>query len=100
MYLRFLITVNGELNNSTIAVHIGQVSRLFWHLCYAIILRFWQALNVVGQAGKLQTISGFQMHQMPMWLALTKQAEIVTDRATPPASILQGPCILSLQHNV
>jgi hypothetical protein len=24
----------------------------------------------------------------------------VTDRATPPASILQGPCILSLQHNV
>ncbi|KAJ7804559.1 hypothetical protein B0H14DRAFT_2612169 [Mycena olivaceomarginata] len=82
MYLRFLITVNGELNNSTIAVHIGQ------------------ALNVVGQAGKPRTISGFQMHQMPMWLALTKQAEIVTDRATPPASILQGPCILSLQHNV
>ncbi|KAJ7730639.1 hypothetical protein B0H14DRAFT_2640190 [Mycena olivaceomarginata] len=25
MYLRFLITVNGELNNSTIAVHIGQI---------------------------------------------------------------------------
>ncbi|KAJ7344070.1 hypothetical protein DFH08DRAFT_962212 [Mycena albidolilacea] len=39
-------------------------------------------------AGKPRTISVFQTHQTPMWPASTKQAEIVTDRATPPASIL------------
>ncbi|KAJ7786697.1 hypothetical protein B0H14DRAFT_2400446 [Mycena olivaceomarginata] len=72
MYSRFLITVGGELNNSVIAVCVGQISRLFWCHHYAIILRFWQALNVVGQAGKPRTISGFQTYQTPMWLASTK----------------------------
>ncbi|KAJ7803957.1 hypothetical protein B0H14DRAFT_3883783 [Mycena olivaceomarginata] len=41
MYPRFLIAVNEELNSSPVTVHIGQ------------------ALDVVGQAGKPRTISGF-----------------------------------------
>ncbi|KAJ7459197.1 hypothetical protein B0H11DRAFT_2242764 [Mycena galericulata] len=61
MYPRFLITVDKELN------------------CMPVTVRVGQALDVVGQAGKLRTISGFQMHQTPVRLATTECAELATE---------------------
>ncbi|KAJ7761863.1 hypothetical protein B0H14DRAFT_2403682 [Mycena olivaceomarginata] len=59
MYPRLLITVDEELNSSPVTVHVEQ------------------ALDVVGQAGKPRTISGFQTHQTPVRLATTERAELV-----------------------
>ncbi|KAJ7910625.1 armadillo-type protein [Mycena leptocephala] len=50
MYPRFLITVDEELNSMPVTVRVGQ------------------ALDVVGQAGKPRTISGFQTHQTPEFI--------------------------------
>ncbi|KAJ7455011.1 hypothetical protein B0H11DRAFT_2324671 [Mycena galericulata] len=61
MYPRFLITVDEELN------------------CMPVTVRVDQALDVVGQAGKPRTISGFQTHQTPVRLATTECAELATE---------------------
>src|SRR5580700_1050159 len=48
MYPRFLITLNKELENEAVAVRVGQ------------------AVDVVGQAGRPKTITGFQTHSTPV----------------------------------
>ncbi|KAJ7145355.1 armadillo-type protein [Mycena crocata] len=79
MYPRFLITVDEELNSMPVTVRVGQ------------------ALDVVGQAGKPRTISGFQTHQTPVRLATTERAELATEEFIPFGYVLEG--IVILQKN-
>lgn len=76
MYPRFLITLDEELKNIPVTVRVGQ------------------AVDVVGQAGKPRTISGFQTHQTPVRVATTERAELGTEEYLPFASVLEGFVIL------
>ncbi|KAJ7251696.1 hypothetical protein C8J57DRAFT_1723109 [Mycena rebaudengoi] len=72
MFPRFLITVDEELNSMPVTVRVGQ------------------AIDVVGQAGKPRTISGFQTHQTPVRLATTERAELATEEYIPFGHVLEG----------
>ncbi|KAF8999058.1 armadillo-type protein [Cyathus striatus] len=76
MYPRFLITLDEELNSKPVTVRVGQ------------------AVDVVGQAGKPRTISGFQTHQTPVRLGTTERAELATEEYIPFAHVLEGFVIL------
>ncbi|KAH9942824.1 armadillo-type protein [Amylocystis lapponica] len=76
MYPRFLITLDEELNNLPVTVRVGQ------------------AVDVVGQAGKPRTISGFQTHQTPVRLGTTERAELATEEYIPFAHVLEGFVVL------
>ncbi|KAJ7275052.1 armadillo-type protein [Mycena rebaudengoi] len=76
MFPRFLITVDEELNSMPVTVRVGQ------------------AIDVVGQAGKPRTISGFQTHQTPVRLATTERAELATEEYIPFGHVLEGFVIL------
>ena len=52
------------------------------------MLNLFQAVDVVGQAGKPKTITGFQTHTTPVLLAYGERAELATEE-----------CILSLLTN-
>lgn len=51
-------------------------------------------MDVVGQAGKPRTISGFQTHQTPVRLGTTERAELATEEYLPFAHVLEGFVIL------
>ncbi|KIY48432.1 26S proteasome regulatory complex, non-ATPase subcomplex, Rpn1 subunit [Fistulina hepatica ATCC 64428] len=76
MYPRFLITLDEDLNPLPVTVRVGQ------------------AVDVVGQAGKPRTISGFQTHQTPVRLGTTERAELATEEYIPFAPVLEGFVIL------
>ncbi|KAI0635261.1 26S proteasome regulatory complex non-ATPase subcomplex Rpn1 subunit [Trametes polyzona] len=76
MYPRFLITLDEELNTLPVSVRVGQ------------------AVDVVGQAGKPRTISGFQTHTTPVRLGTTERAELATEEYIPFAHVLEGFVIL------
>lgn len=76
MYPRFLITLDENLENKPITVRVGQ------------------AIDVVGQAGKPRTISGFQTHQSPVRLGTTERAELATEEFIPFSPILEGFVVL------
>ena len=73
---RFLITLNEDLENIPVSVRVGQ------------------AVDVVGQAGKPRTISGFQTHSTPVRLGTTERAELATEEYIPFAHVLEGFVIL------
>ncbi|KAG2132736.1 26S proteasome regulatory complex non-ATPase subcomplex Rpn1 subunit [Suillus bovinus] len=76
MYPRFLITLDENLESKPVTVRVGQ------------------AVDVVGQAGKPRTISGFQTHQTPVRLGTTERAELATEEFIPYAHVLEGFVIL------
>ncbi|KAH7882342.1 26S proteasome regulatory complex non-ATPase subcomplex Rpn1 subunit [Phlebopus sp. FC_14] len=76
MHPRFLITLNEDLESLPVTVRVGQ------------------AVDVVGQAGKPRTISGFQTHQTPVRLGTTERAELATEEYIPYAHVLEGFVIL------
>jgi len=76
MYPRFLITLDEELKNMPVSVRVGQ------------------AVDVVGQAGKPRTISGFQTHTTPVRMGTTERAELATEEFIPYAHVLEGFVIL------
>ncbi|KIK70142.1 hypothetical protein GYMLUDRAFT_34615 [Collybiopsis luxurians FD-317 M1] len=76
MYPRFMITLDEELNSLPVAVRVGQ------------------AVDVVGQAGKPRTISGFQTHTTPVRLGTTERAELATEEFIPYAAVLEGFVVL------
>lgn len=49
-----------------------------------------QAVDVVGQAGKPRTISGFQTHQTPVRLGQTERAELATEEFMSYSHVLEG----------
>ncbi len=58
---RMLVTFDEELNRLPVTVRVGQ------------------AVDVVGQAGKPKTITGFQTHTTPVLLASGERAELATE---------------------
>jgi len=73
---RFLITLDENLQSKPVTVRVGQ------------------AIDVVGQAGKPRTISGFQTHQSPVRLGTTERAELATEEFIPFSHVLEGLVIL------
>ena len=57
-------------------------------------VRVGQAVEVVGQAGRPKTISGFQSHTTPVPLAVTERAELAGDEFMFEGSSLEGIVIL------
>ncbi len=51
-------------------------------------------IDAVGQAGKPRTISGFQMHQSPVWLGTAERAELAMEEFIPFTPVLQGFVVL------
>ncbi|KAF8634856.1 hypothetical protein AX17_004104 [Amanita inopinata Kibby_2008] len=76
MYPQFLITLDEDRNSTPVTVRVGQ------------------ALEIVGQAGKPRTISGFQTHQTPVRLGTMERAELATEEYIPFAHVLEGLVIL------
>jgi 26S proteasome regulatory subunit N1 len=78
MYPRFLITLDEELKSLPTSVRVGQ------------------AVDVVGQAGRPRTITGFQTHTSPVRLGTLERAELGSDEYLSYASVLEGESILGM----
>jgi len=76
MYPRFLITLDESLELLPVSVRVGK------------------AVDVVGQAGKPKTISGFQTHTSPVRLGTYDRAELATEEYLSYAPVLEGFVIL------
>lgn len=76
MQPRMLMTVDENLKPLPVPVRVGQ------------------AVDVVGQAGRPKTITGFQTHTTPVLLAAGDRAELATEKYIPLSSILEGFVIL------
>lgn len=59
-----------------------------------VSVRVGQAVDVVGQAGRPKTITGFQQHQTPVLLSAGDRAELATEKYIALASVLEGVVIL------
>eukprot|EP00918_Siedleckia_nematoides_P046027 GHVU01100887.1.p1 GENE.GHVU01100887.1~~GHVU01100887.1.p1 ORF type:complete len:874 (-),score=98.80 GHVU01100887.1:308-2821(-) len=59
-----------------------------------VSIRVGQAVDVVGQAGKPKTITGFQTHTTPVLLAYGERAELATDQYLAVSPLLEGFVIL------
>ncbi|XP_072163090.1 26S proteasome non-ATPase regulatory subunit 2-like [Diadema setosum] len=73
---RMLVTFDEELRPLPVQVRVGQ------------------AVDVVGQAGKPKTITGFQTHTTPVLLAYGERAELATEEYLPATPIMEGFVIL------
>ncbi|KAE8227527.1 hypothetical protein CF319_g30 [Tilletia indica] len=76
MYPRFLITLDENLETLPVSVRVGK------------------AVDVVGQAGKPKTISGFQTHTSPVRLGTYDRAELATEEYLSYVPVLEGFVIL------
>ena len=76
MYPRFLITLDENLEELPTSVRVGK------------------AVDVVGQAGKPRTISGFQTHTTPVRVGTYERAELGTEEYLSYAHVLEGFSIL------
>lgn len=76
MQPRMLVTFDEELNPLAVPVRVGL------------------AVDVVGQAGKPKTITGFQTHTTPVLLAFGERAELATEEYVPLTPIMEGFVIL------
>ena len=94
MYPRFLITLNEQLESIPVTVRVGQVSVLLHFCCRFSLISFLQAVEVVGQAGKPRTISGFQTYSTPVRLGATERAELATEEFIPYSNVLENFVIL------
>ena len=73
---RMLITFDEELRPLPVSVRVGQ------------------AVDVVGQAGKPKTITGFQTHTTPVLLAHGERAELATEDYVSLTPLMEGFVIL------
>ncbi|CAE6171490.1 unnamed protein product [Arabidopsis arenosa] len=76
MQPRMMLTVDENLKPISVPVRVGQ------------------AVDVVGQAGRPKTITGFQTHSTPVLLAAGERAELATEKYIPLSPILEGFIIL------
>ncbi|DAZ95507.1 TPA: hypothetical protein N0F65_001846 [Lagenidium giganteum] len=76
MQPRMLITLDEELNPLPVSVRVGQ------------------AVEIVGQAGRPKSITGFQTHTTPVLLNVKDRAELATDEYLPHTNVLEGVVIL------
>lgn len=73
---RMLITLDEELQPLPVSVRVGQ------------------AVDIVGQAGRPKSITGFQTHTTPVLLNVKDRAELATDEYLPVTNVLEGVVIL------
>lgn len=73
---RMLVTFDEDLQPLPVSVRVGQ------------------AVDVVGQAGKPKTITGFQTHTTPVLLAYGERAELATEEYIPLNPVVEGFVIL------
>lgn len=73
---RMLMTVDENLKPLSVPVRVGQ------------------AVDVVGQAGRPKTITGFQTHSTPVLLSAGDRAELATEKYIPLSPVLEGFVIL------
>lgn len=64
-----------------------------------VSVRVGQAVDVVGQAGKPKTITGFQTRTTPVLLSYGERAELATDEYIALSPILEGFVILKQNPN-
>ncbi|KAG8386850.1 hypothetical protein BUALT_Bualt03G0191900 [Buddleja alternifolia] len=76
MQPRMLMTVDENLKPLSVPVRVGQ------------------AVDVVGQAGRPKTITGFQTHSTPVLLSAGDRAELATEKYIPVSPVLEGFVIL------
>lgn len=76
MHPRFLITLTEDLKPLPVNVRVGQ------------------AVDVVGQAGRPKTITGWQTQNTPVLLAYGERAELEDDQFLPLSHTLEGLVIL------
>jgi len=76
MHPRFLVTLDEELKPLTVNVRVGQ------------------AVDVVGQAGRPKTITGWQTQSTPVLLAYGERAELEDEQFISLSSNLEGLVIL------
>ncbi len=57
-------------------------------------VRVGQAVDVVAQAGRPKSISGFQTHTSPVLLAAGERAELGTEKWLPRSGVMEGVVIL------
>jgi len=81
MQPRMLVTFDEDLNQLTVPVRVGI------------------AVDVVGQAGKPKTITGFQTHTTPVLLAMGERAELATEEYISLTPIMEGFVILRKNPN-
>lgn len=55
-----------------------------------VTVRVGQAVDVVGQAGKPKTITGFQTHTTPVLLAYGERAELATEECILAVNVVCG----------
>lgn len=60
----------------------------------SVPVRVGQAVDVVGQAGRPKTITGFQTHSTPVLLAAGERAELATDKYVVVLLLRLYPCVL------
>ncbi|OAY34004.1 hypothetical protein MANES_13G142400v8 [Manihot esculenta] len=77
MQPRMLMTVDENLKPLSVPVRVGQ------------------AVDVVGQAGRPKTITGFQTHSTPVLLAAGERAELATEKYIPLSPFLEGFIVLT-----
>lgn len=76
MHPRFLVTLDEDLKPLTVNVRVGQ------------------AVDVVGQAGRPKTITGWQTQSTPVLLAYGERAELEDEQYLPLTNNLEGLVIL------
>ena len=76
MHPRFLVTLDEELKPLSVNVRVGQ------------------AVDVVGQAGRPKTITGWQTQSTPVMLAYGERAELEDEKYLSLSSSLEGLVIL------
>lgn len=76
MYPRYLVTLDEDLQPLTVNVRVGQ------------------AVDVVGQAGRPKSITGWQTQSTPVLLAHGERAELEDEKYIPLSSTLEGLVIL------
>lgn len=81
MQPRMLVTFDEELNPLPVPVRVGM------------------AVDVVGQAGKPKTITGFQTHTTPVLLAMGERAELATEEYLSLTPIMEGFVLLKKNPN-
>lgn len=76
MHPRFLVTLDEDLKPLTVNVRVGQ------------------AVDVVGQAGRPKTITGWQTQSTPVLLAYGERAELEDEEYISVSNVLEGLVIL------
>jgi len=76
MHPRFLVTLDEDLQPLQVNVRVGQ------------------AVDVVGQAGRPKTITGWQTQSTPVLLSYGERAELEDDEYICLANVMEGICIL------